>query len=334
MHQDPAPGRRRLLSGLALLAAAGASPATATLPPAAATLLVPGPTDGPLAQWAARLAAALARGTTTAIMLERTVLGGPDGVTAANRFATAAAPDGRTLLVLPGAAAQAWLVGDKRAHFNGAGWPPVCAAQGPAVVAGRQPFAAAARAPVRLGLAAPDHPGTAALLGLDLIGVAATPVAGLPPPQAEAALAEGTVEAVVLQGADVPARLAALGARPWFTLDGPGPRDPALPETPVLAELATGGDAAIRAGFLAAAANARLVGAVLLPALTPADLVALWRAAAQRWLEEEVRVGLPAGIRVTAGAELAPVLSPLVPPPEAVLAYREWLLRRLRWQPE
>lgn len=334
MHHHPVPGRRRFLSGLALLAAAGASPAMATLPPAAATLLVPGPTDGPLAHWAARLAAALARGTTTAIMLERAVLGGPDGVTAANRFATAAAPDGRTLLVLPGAAAQAWLVGDKRAHFNGAGWPPICAAHGPAVVAGRLPFAAASRAPIRLGLAAPDHSGTAALLGLDLIGVAATPVAGLPPPQAEAALAEGAVEAVVLQGADVPARLAALGATPWFTLDGPGPRDPALPETPVLAELATGGDAAIRAGFLAAAANARLVGAVLLPALTPADLVALWRAAAQRWLEEEIRLGLPAGIRVTAGAEQAPVLSPLVPPPEAVLAYREWLMRRLRWQPE
>jgi hypothetical protein len=238
------------------------------------------------------------------------------------------------LLVLPGAAAQAWLVGEKRAHFSGAGWPPICAAHGPAVVIGRVPFAVAARAPVRLGLAGPDQPAAAALLGLDLIGVAATPVPGLPPPQAEAALTGGLVEAVVLQGADVPARLAALGAQPWFTLDGPGPRDPALPETPVLAELATGGDAAIRAGFLAAAANARLVAALMLPALTPADLVALWRAAAQRWLEEEVRVGLPAGIRVSAGAEQAPVLSPLAPPPEAVLAYREWLLRRLRWQPE
>ena len=157
---------------------------------------------------------------------------------------------------------------------------------------------------------------------------------GLAGTRAEAALAQGGVEAVVLQGADVPARLAALGAKPWFTLDGPGPRDAALPEVPTLAELATGGDAALRAAFVAGAANARLIGALLLPALTPADVVALWRAAAFRWLEEEARNGLPAGVRVSAGPELAPVLSPLAPSPEAVLAYREWLLRRLRWKPE
>ena len=326
--------RRHLLGSLAALAATSAATPARALLPAAATLLIPGPDDGPLAHWAARLAAALGRGTSSAVMLEQTVLGGPDGVTAANRFATAAAPDGRTLLVLPGAAAQARLVGDPRARFDGAGWPPVCAAQGPAVVAGRTTLAAAALAPIRCGLMAPDQASAAALLGFDLIGLPASPMLGLPADGAEAALTQGAVEAVVLRGADVPARLAAIGARPWFTLDGPGQRDPALPETPTLTELATGGDAALRAGFLAAAANARLVGALLLPALTPANLVALWRAAAQRWLEDELRIGLPAGIRVTAGAELAPVLSPLAPPPEAVLAYHEWLLRRLRWKPE
>ncbi|MDB5372761.1 MAG: hypothetical protein JWP04_1403, partial [Belnapia sp.] len=303
------------------------------------TLLVPGPEDGPLAHWSARLAAALARSMTIAVQLTQTVLGGPDGVTAANRFATAAAPDGRTLLVLPGAAAQAWLVGDPRARFDGAGWVPVCAVQGPAVVAGRAPLAtaslvASAQAPIRCGFATPDQAGTAALLGMDLLGLPATPVPGLIGPRAEAALAQGAVEAVVLQGADVPARLAALGAKPWFTLDGPGPREPALPEVPTLGELASGGDAALRGAFLAAAANARLVGALLLPALTPSDVVALWRAAAQRWLEEEARTGLPAGIRANAGAELAPVFSPLAPPVEAVLAYREWLMRRLRWKPD
>ncbi len=325
--------RRGLLRAAAGLAAAGTAPAWALLP-AAATLLVPGPEAGPLAHWASRLAAALARGTTTAVTLRQSVLGGPDGVTAANRFATAAAPDGRTLLVLPGAAAQARLVGDLRARFEGAGWAPICAAQGPAVVAGRAGLAAAALAPIRLGIAAPDQAGAVALLGLDLLGLPATPILGLPGERAEAALAQGAVEAVVLQGADVPARLAALGARPWFTLDGPGPRDPALPETPTLGELASGGDAALRAGFVAAAANARLIAALMLPALTPADVVALWRAAAQRWLEEEARTGLPGGVRASAGAELAPVLSPLAPPQEAVLAYREWLLRRLRWRPE
>ena len=333
MEYGRAMTRRGLLGAAVAASAAIPRPARALLP-AAATLLVPGPEDGAMANWASRLGAALARGSTTAVTLQQSVLGGPDGVTAANRFATAAAPDGRMLLVLPGAAAQARLVGDQRARFEGAGWLPVCAAQGPAVVAGRASLTAATLAPIRFGCLAPDQSGAVALLGFDLLGLPATPVLGLAGTRAEDALAQGAVEAVVLQGADVPARLAALGAKPWFTLDGPGPRDAALPEVPTLAELATGGDAALRAAFVAGAANARLIGALLLPALTPADVVALWRAAAFRWLEEEARNGLPAGVRVSAGAELAPVLSPLAPSPDAVLAYREWLLRRLRWKPE
>ncbi|MBL6456458.1 hypothetical protein JMJ55_14080 [Belnapia sp. T6] len=328
MGQAARPTRRALL-GLAALAA-GAGPALALLP-ARATLLVPGPEDGPLLHWAGRLAAALARGT-GGVMLDCLVLGGPDGVTAANRFATAAAPDGHTLLALPGAAAQARLAGDPRARFDGAGWVPLCAAQAPAVLAGRQPLPGLGISPLRLALAAPDAATGAALLALDLLGHAAQPVMGLPPGRAEAALAAGAVEAVVLQGADIPARLAALGARPWCVLDEA--RDPALPEVPAWTELAPGGDAALRAACAAAAANARLVCALMLPALTPADLVALWRAAVGRWLEEEQRAGLPPGLRIQPAAELPPVLAPLAPPPEAVLAYREWLLRRLRWKPD
>jgi hypothetical protein len=326
MAQGPRPTRRGLLA--AALAALPA-PALALLP-ATATLLVPGPEDGALADWSSRLAAALARGSTTALTLERSVLGGPDGVTAANRFATAAAPDGRTLLVLPGAAAQARLVGDQRARFDGTGWVPVCAAQGLAVLAGRG-WLPASSSPLRLGLAAADRAGAAALLGLDLAGHAATPVLGLAGPRAEAALAQGAVEAVVMQGSNCLPRLATLGAQPWFVLDEA--RDPALPEVPAVAELATGGDAALRAGLFAAAANARLLGALLLPALTPGDLVALWRAAAQRWLEEERNAPVP-GIRLSAGADPAPATSSLAVPPEAVLAYRDWLFRRLRWKPD
>ncbi|SDB72048.1 hypothetical protein [Belnapia rosea] len=328
MAQGPRQTRRCLLAAPAL-AALLPFPAIALLP-ATATLLVPGPEDGTLAEWSGRLAAALARGASTAMMLERSILGGPDGVTAANRFATAAAPDGRTLLVLPGAAAQARLVGDQRARFDGAGWVPVCAVQGPVVLA-RRAGLATGMAPIRLGLAAPDHAGTAALLGLDLIGHAAIPVFGLAGARAEAALAQGAVDAVLFQGGELPARLAAAGARPWFVLDEA--RDPALPDVPAAGELATGGDAALRAALTAAAVNARLLGALLLPALTPADLVALWRAAAQRWLEDE-RSSLAPGIRLSAGADLTPVLGPLAPPPMAVLAYREWLFRRLRWKPD
>ncbi|MDO9707530.1 hypothetical protein [Paracraurococcus lichenis] len=325
------PTRRRLLqAGLATGGLALAAPARAMLPPAA-TLLVPGPEDGPLARLAAHLAASLARGATTAIRLGHSVLGGPDGVTAANRFVTESAPDGRTLLLLPGAAPLARLVGDPRARFDPAGWLPVCALQGSAVLAGREAMPPPGAAP-RFGLGAPDMPGAAGLLALDLLGFAASPVLGLPPPRAEAALAQGVAEAVLLHGADIPGRLAACGARPWFTLEPAGQRDPALPDLPSLHDLRLLGPPELRAALAAAAASIRLQAALVLPPLTPADIVAAWRGAALRWLEEEGRQGWAPGLRALPGTEAAPLLAAIAPPPSAALAYREWLLRRLNWR--
>ena len=86
--------------------------------PSIATFLVPGPENGPHERWSSRLAAFLGRGASTAVNVTCAVLGGPDGVTAANRFAAQVEPDGRTLLVLSGGAALARLVGDPRARFE------------------------------------------------------------------------------------------------------------------------------------------------------------------------------------------------------------------------
>ncbi|MCB4820476.1 hypothetical protein [Roseicella aerolata] len=332
MHARPGPSRRDWLRA-GLGAGAGlvlTGPARAMLPPSA-TLLVPGPEGGAFARLAERLAGSLARGATTALRLSHSVLGGPDGVTAANRFATAGAPDGKTLLLLPGAAALARLIGDPRARFDPTGWLAVCAVQGTAVVAGRDALPPPGSAP-RFALGGPDMPDAAALLGLDLLGLQASPVLGLPPPRAEAALAQGRAEAAVLQGADVPARLQAIGARPWFTLDPAGIRDPALPEVPALADLTGWGSPELRGAFAAAAACLRLPAALVLPALTPADVVAAWRGAAQRWLEEEARQGWAPGLRALPGAEAASLVAAIAPPPAAALAYREWLLRRLNWR--
>ncbi|MFX6190175.1 hypothetical protein ABTF51_19750, partial [Acinetobacter baumannii] len=70
------------------------------------------------------------------------------------------------------------------------------------------------------------------------------------------------------------------------------------------------------------------------PPLTPADLVALWRSAAQRWVEEETRSPSPdLPGQPVAGPEAAPLLGALAPPPEAMQAYRDWLRQRLQWRP-
>ena len=109
-------------------------------------------------------------------------------------------------------------------------------------------------------------------------------------------------------------------------------RDPLLPEVPSLFDLPLGGGAELRAAALAAAGCPPLQAALVLPALTPANLVAAWRSAAQRWLDEETKLGWAPGIRPLPGADSAPVLAALSPPPAVSLAYREWLLRRLNWR--
>jgi hypothetical protein len=336
------PSRRTLALRLPALAAAllaGRGAAAAALP-GAASLLVPGPDDGGIAIWSQRFAEALARGVGgTAVRLEAPTLGGPDGVTAANRFATTAAPDGRTLLALAGAAAQARLVGDPRARFDPAGWLPVCAAEVPAILVGRQemppPQAGGVDRPVRIGLGAPDHARSAALLALDLVGVPATPVLGLEPTQAEEALATGAVEAILLTGHAAATRMAALQARPWFSLH-PGMVGPeASPwDLPGLGARLRAAPPPLLAALRCAAAALVMPAALVLPALTSANLVALWRTAAQRWLEEEAR-SAPSTLRLLPGPESASLLAALATqPPEATAAYRDWLRRRLGWKPE
>jgi hypothetical protein len=331
MTDRPTASRRLLLAALpAALATTLASRAGAqALLPGSASLLVPGPEGGLHARWAERLAQAIAASAPTAVRLQADILGGADGVTAANRFATEAAPDGRSLLVLAGAAAQARLAGDSRAKFDNAGWLPVCASLGCAVVVGRGPRPQRAGAqPLAVAVGAPEGSGAAALLAMDLLGLPATPLAGNPTQLWQ----DGKAAALLLSGPAVPSRLAAMGAEPWFVLDaGPGEHDPALPDVPTLADLAPAQAPALLAACRAAGAAARLLAGLVLPALTPADQVALWRNAVQRWLEEETRGGGAIGLAMP-GAEAAAVMAAMSPGPEAVLAYREWLLRRLGWQ--
>jgi hypothetical protein len=320
------------LLGAACAALAGARPLHAVAPvPEAATLVCPGPEDGGIARFAARAANGLARGLVQASALRVSITGGPDGITAANRFAASTSADGRLLLLLPGLAGHALLVGDSRARFEPRHWPALAASLLPAVVAGRG--ALSGTAPLRLALSGPGAPEAGALLALDLLGRRTVPVflpAGV---TAEAALRAGAADTVVLTGGRVTAGAAELGLQPWFAFDGaPGTREPGAAEVPAFGELlADPARPEMAAALRAAGAALRLRGALVLPALTSADSVALWRGAARRWTEEEPETA-EAGIRPVGPEEAALTLATLCPPPQVALAYREWLLRRLNWQ--
>jgi hypothetical protein len=324
---------RRALPALAatLLGAPAARAQGTRLGADAATLLLPGPEGGPAALWASRVVAGLVRGLPHAVALHSATIGGPDGVTAANRFATLEGVDGRTLLVMPGSAAHARLIGESRARYPVEGWLPLCASWQGAVLAGRGPMPApdAAR-PLRLALPGPDAPEAAALLGLDLIGYPTLPVFGLGALAAEQALARGEVDAVIIAAPAPMLRAARAGLTAWRELETPGRRD--IPGLLPLAEAAIQARPAQVAAAQAGFAALRLRAALVLPALTSADQVAVWRRAALRWQEDEAREAPENTASALVGAEARAAMSALFPSPDGVLAYREWLLRRLSWQ--
>jgi hypothetical protein len=312
-----------------LLGAAMAAPslplAAATAAPDAAMVLAPGPDEGPAARFAALAARGLARGLVHAAAIRVAVLGGADGITAANRFAASVAGDGSVILVLPGLAAHALLIGDPRARFEPRHWPALTAGVMPAIVAGRG--ALAESAPVRLALPATTAPEAAGLLALDLLGRAANPVA-LP-----VGVAPDAADAVVLTGRGAVARAMALGLTPWFAFDGQdGRRDPAALDVPALGELLPDPPQPdLLTAARAAGASLRVTALLALPALTSADSVAMWRAAVRRWTEAEPEPIAPATRRLQA-QEAAEVLATLCPGPAATQAYRHWLTRRLSVQ--
>jgi hypothetical protein len=307
--------------------------------PFEAQLLLPGAEEtGPV--WIGRqIAQYLARGPGAAspIRVETESVGGADGITAANRFATVVRPDGRTLLLLPGAACHARLVGDRRAKFDPGRWVPICAVEAPALLVARTPMRATSNAePLRLALVAPEQPATAALFALDLLGIAARPIFGLSSSEAEAALLQQQVDALVLRTTDAESRLPTLGAQAWFAL---GAAETAT--TPSIAELL---DASValpaRRALLAACAATRLLGVLLLPSLTTAALVTYWRASAQRWVEDRIRLG-PASpwpgfggsARALSGVDAATHWAALAAPADSQKLYQDWLSQRLRWRP-
>ena len=337
------PLTRRCVLGAASLVVLGA--ATAAAFPDGATLLVAGPGGGAVDGWAEWLAPGLGRALPPGTSVRKDVVGGADGVTGANQFEARTVPDGATALLLPGSAAMAWLVGDPRARFDAAHWVPALAAVTPSLIVGRRGLRDASGA--RLRIAASDAVGAAlpAMLALDLLGVAWEPVFGLSGPAATHALAVGQVDAVCLHGRMVQeqaASLAALGAKPLLSFGGVDAsgnpqRDPGFPETPELTELlaARGADATLVRAWRATAAASELDVAMVLPQLTPASMVALWRrAVAQALGSGAVQAQASAvGVRPLPAPAATASTAALLADAAAQLELRRWLATRLDYRP-
>ncbi len=349
---------RRIFLGSAAAAAVGglcsplrANPAPASPFPAnpfadGVTLLVGGPGGGPAGSWADWLTPALGHALPPGTALRKDMVGGVDGVTAANVFEARIAPDGSTALLLPGSAAMAWLVGDPRARFDTAHWVPALAGVTPGLVVSRVPAAMAlSGTPVRLAAASVDSPDLPALLALDLLGVAWSPVFGLSDGAAAAALVQGQVDAVCLRGRGVREllqTLASAGALPLCSFGcvdeaGNRQRDPAFTDVPTVSELLAqrGGDRALRRAWFATAAASDLDIAMVLPQLTPASIVALWRrAAAQAASSVAVQSAAAAlGVRALPAPAANASMAAVAADAPAQLALHAWMANRLDYRP-
>ena len=334
--------RRALLPLAALLGAGGpalgrpAVPRPDPGPSEHLTLLVAGPPRGTVDRWAALLAPVLARSFPAGTVVGREAAGAADGVTGANQFETRTSPDGGTALLLPGAATQAWLVGDPRAQFDATRWVIALASVTPVVLASRIPLARIRPgARVRVAAAGPAGHDLPGLLAVELLGAEVVPVfgAGLD------AVLRGEADATLLRGRGIMPAVQACtdaGAPPvlaFGSLSDPDPplRDPVFAPLPILSEVIRP-DAAgpLFDAWRVAATAAQVDTALALPKLTPAAMVALWRracaqaAAAPELQQEAARLGL----RTLA----APNVAAVAVDASALLDLRRWLAMRFDWR--
>ena len=335
-------GQRGLLLAGAADAGRAGTPAPSLGEPA---MMVAGPSTsaaGALAQMLAPLLS-VALGSRS---LTLSAVGGRDGVTGANAYEALTNPDGATALLVPGAACIAWLAGDPRVHFDAGHWVPALTSFGSAALMCRdrpdRRFRSAA--PLRVAASTPAGPELPALLGLSLLGIRAVPVFGLAEAaDAASALHGGRVDAILLAGGNVPDRadaLVASGLQPIFSLGtGSGDaRDPALPGMPTLPELlraSPGGSPALLDAWRATAAAARLHVALVLPQLTPASLVALWRGACRTAAQDSASTQAAgrAQLTILPAPDCVAALATMVAGENTLLALRRWLASRTDWRP-
>lgn len=344
------PTRRGLLlaafAGLPLLSRTGRAASSGL--PDGADLLIAGPSGGRLDRVSMDLLPALEHGLPAGTPLRRELAGGPDGVTGANQFEARAAPDGANVLLMPGDAALAWLIGDPRAHFTLGNLVPVMAGVTQGVLMSRYRLEQLGPGGhLRIVAGRPDGPELAALLALDLLGLRADPTFGSTDPAAveQVILAKGA-DAAFVAGADAERRIARLtraGLQASFVLGVPGAdqavlRDPRVPGVPTLPELAIALNGTAPSGLLydawrAVSAAAQLSFLLALPGLTPAALVSLWRQAGLQ-AAGIIPLAEPAGVRMIAGPEATEFTAPIAAADTAsLIALRQWLTAKLGWQP-
>jgi len=349
MTASSIPLQRRAVLGLAAAAAFGgvrrAHAETALADPISVDtpmVVVAGPGDSDVANWARLLQVPLAAGLMSNGTLPLRFIGGRDGVTGANQFDARNMPDGSQALLFPGTVGLAWLAGDTRVRFDASHLLPLMVGVTPGVVMMRGGLNDRSRkSPVRLACpAAPDRQAVA-LLAFDLLNVPALPVGAVP--DAASAAREGAADAVFVTGRDVPGQirfLAEAGLRPAFTMGAKlaaGATPVHALGAPDLVDLLPDGrrrDPLMQAWAGMAAAS--VIDVVLgLPRQSPAGAITRWRFACGASLTNpDVASAMTSGcVRLLSDSAAANAVNAVLVQREAQQALHRWLDARLNWQP-
>jgi hypothetical protein len=215
-------------------------------------------------------------------------------------------------------------------------WVTALAGTTPAVLASRVPLAQLTAGRVVRVAGDPASAALSALLTLELMGVL--------PEAAPVRPGYAGADAVVLHGHDVDGQVRAAvqaGFKPVLAFRehdpaGPASRDPDFPELPVPSErIAPGLRRPLASALNAAIAAARLDTALVLPPLTSAGMVALWRRACTQVVSAPAMQAAAARLGIHPEAEAAAVASmaPLSVDATALLDLRQWLAQRFGWRP-
>jgi hypothetical protein len=199
---------------------------------------------------------------------------------------------------------------------------------------------------VRLPTAGPASADLPAILALDLLGVRVQPVPALPEEGLPAALAGGVIDAAFLRGHKVPehaATLFAAGGQPVFTLGAPDEhrvlrRCDTFPDVPTAAEqyVAVHGKppaGPLFAAWTAAAVATQLEFALVLPQLTPAAAVGLWRHAGTEAVAalDVQSMANSLEVRAIGGPEATSTTRAVTANAAAQTELRHWLATRFNW---
>lgn len=349
--------RRSILSAFGAAAAALPCRGWATTPAQAAdhstmNLMVAGPSGGQTSRWGNAFALAMSSGFPGTPTIIPTPVGGLDGVAGANQLDTLMVPDGSSAAILPGATLIAYMLGDVRTHYNPTKWTPLLAGCNSGVLMLRAPTGTIPTlatlkkmAPLRFGGARLQSADLAALLALARLGIPTAPVFGLySNTEKTNAFIAGTVDAVFICGEGVPEDLDAFiasGAVPAFSIGAPLPDgsigpDPLFPHLALASSLGPAVNPMLNSAYEAAANAARLDFMLVLPHLTAANEIALWRSAASTAAQTTAIAAASeaSSISIQSAFVLADLLASLTPIPAIQPQLITFLTKTYGWQPD